>query len=100
MAFPPPSFSGEGDPSGWLEKNKFPKGLVVSLRPGGQSLKAKIEQLRADGWTNVKAGIGRTRGFAEVLADHRIEVVIVPEPEKGELPKKAKAVKEWKDVRK
>jgi hypothetical protein len=92
---------GDGDdPREWLAKNKFPQGLTVGLRPGAKSLEARIEQLRADGWTNLKAGIGQTRGFAEVLAEHRIEVVIVPEPGTGELPKKAKAVKEWKEVRK
>ena len=56
--------------------------------------------LRADGWTNVKAGIDKSRTFAEVLVTHRMEVVLVPEPDKGEVPKKAKAVKEWKDIRK
>lgn len=91
--------SVEGNPRAWLEKNNFPRGLVVSLPMGAQSLKAKIEQLRAAGWINIKAGIGRTKGFADVLVEHRIEVVLVPKPAKGELPKKVKTVKEWKDVR-
>jgi hypothetical protein len=84
----------------WLAQHKFPRGLFMTVSPGEQALGEKIDQLRAGGWTNVKAGIGRTRAFAEVLATARIEVVIVPELEKGDLPKKVKTVKEWKDVRK
>ena len=84
----------------WLAQHKFPSGLSMTVNPGEQALGAKIDQLRADGWTNVKAGIGKSRAFADVLVAHRVDVVIVPEPDKGELPKKAKAVKEWKDIRK
>ena len=84
----------------WLTRHKFPSGLLMTVRPGEQVLGAKIDQLRADGWTNVKAGIGKSRAFADVLVTHRVDVVIVPVPDKGDLPKKAKAVKEWKDVRK
>jgi len=84
----------------WLARHKFPRGLAMTVRPGKQALGAKIDQLRADGWTNVKAGIGRSKAFADVLVAHRMDVVIVPEPDKGGLPKKAKTVKEWKDIRK
>jgi len=91
---------GKKDVREWLARHKFPSGLSMTVSPGEQALGAKIDQLRADGWTNVKAGIGRSRAFAEVLVTHRMEVVLVPEPDKGELPKKAKAVKEWKDIRK
>ena len=84
----------------WLAQHKFPSGLSMTVNPGEQALGTKIDQLRADGWTNVKAGIGRSKAFAEVLVAHRMDVVIVPEPDKGELPKKAKAVKGWKDIRK
>jgi hypothetical protein len=83
----------------WLARHKFPRGLSVRVDPGRRGLGEKIDQLRADGWKNVKAGIGRDLAFAEVLVEHRMEVVIVPAPERGELPKKAKAVKTWKDVR-
>lgn len=93
-------FSDKTDVRDWLAQHKFPSGLSIALRPGEQALAAKIDQLRADGWTNVKAGIGKSRAFAEVLVTHRMEVVLVPEPDKGEVPKKAKAVKEWKDIRK
>ena len=84
----------------WLARHKFPRGLSMTASPGEQALGGKIDRLRADGWSNVKAGIGRRTEFAEVLVGRRIEVVIVPEPDKGELPKKARAVKEWKEVRK
>lgn len=91
---------GGKDMREWLARHKFPRGLWVTVDPGERALGEKIEQLRADGWTNVKAGIGRTLAFAEVLAGRRMEVVIVPEPETGDLPKKAKTVKEWKEIRK
>lgn len=93
-------FSDTTDVREWLAQHKFPSGLSMRVSPGEQALAAKIDQLRADGWTNVKAGIGKSRAFADVLVAHRMDVVIVPEPDKGELPKKAKAVKEWKEVRK
>jgi hypothetical protein len=84
----------------WLAQHKFPSGLWIKIGQGERVLGARIDQLRADGWTNVKAGIGRSRAFAAVLVDRRVDVVIVPVPEKGDLPKKAKAVKEWKEIRK
>jgi len=95
-----PFSDGQKDVREWLTRHKFPRGLSIAVRPGEQALAAKIDQLRTDGWTNVKAGIGRSRAFAEILVAHRMEVVLVPEPDKGEVPKKAKAVKEWKEVRK
>lgn len=88
------------DPRAWLARHKFPRGLWVTIGAGERALGEMIEQLRADGWTNVKVGIGRTLAFAEVLVAHRLDVVLVPEPEKGDLPKKAKAAKEWKEIRK
>lgn len=83
----------------WLARHKFPRGLAVTVDPGKAGLGDKIDQLRANGWKNVKAGIGRRMEFAEVLVEHRMEVVLVPEPDRGELPKKARAVKTWKEVR-
>ena len=84
----------------WLARHKFPRGLSMAVNSGDRALGAKIDQLRADGWKNVKAGIGRSQVFAEVLVEHRMDVVIVFKPDKGALPKKAKAAKDWKEVRK
>jgi len=92
-------FSDTTDMRGWLARHKFPSGLTMTVNPGERTLGARIDQLRADGWTNVKTGIGKSRVFADVLVAHRVEVVIVPVPDKGDLPKKAKAVKTWKEVR-
>lgn len=94
-----PIGGNQGDAREWLARHKFPRGLSMIVKSGNKALGAKIDQLRADGWKNVKAGIGRSRAFAEVLVEHRMDVVIVPEPDKGDLPKKAKAVKEWKEIR-
>ncbi|MGZ9189503.1 MAG: hypothetical protein ACXW39_05545 [Nitrospira sp.] len=82
----------------WLETHKFPAGFVMTSASG--DLNAAIEAVKQGGWTTMKTGIGRTRSFAETLLHHRMEVVVVPELLKGELPRKAKAAKEWKEVRK
>jgi hypothetical protein len=94
-----PGVGRPDDVRAWLATHKFPRGLTVTVNPGERALGEKIDQLRADGWTNVKAGIGRHKKFAEVLVAHRLDAVIVPVPDKGDLPKKAKAVKEWKEIR-
>lgn len=83
----------------WLRKHGFPQGLTVGLPAGPAALASKIEQMRADGWDNLKAGVGRTRDFAEVLLEHRMRVVIVPEPERGDFPRKVKMAKDWREVR-
>ncbi|MCC6144956.1 MAG: hypothetical protein IT368_14210 [Candidatus Hydrogenedentes bacterium] len=82
----------------WLETHKFPAGFVAPPVPGG--LSATLDSLRNDGWTTMKSGIGRTRAFADLLLQHRMEVVVVPELPKGELPRKAKSAKDWTEVRK
>lgn len=94
------SASDSTDMRKWLAQHKFPNGLWMAIGRGERILGAKIDKLRADGWTNVKAGIGKSRTFADVLTAHRVDVVIVPAPGKGDLPKKAKVVKEWKEIRK
>jgi hypothetical protein len=59
-----------------------------------------LDELKKEGWTAMKNGIGRTTDFAAVLLERRMEPVLVPEPSKREIPRKAKTAKEWKDVRK
>jgi hypothetical protein len=82
----------------WLESHKFPVGFVVAPQSG--DLNASIESFKQAGWTTMKTGIGRTRAFADTLLRQRMEVVVVPGLPKGELPRKAKAAKDWKEVRK
>jgi len=85
----------------WLLDHQFPAGLVIMLRPGAETLAQKIDEMRAEGWDNLHAGIGRTREFAEVLLAHRMGAVILPPSEKDlDLPRKAKVVKTWKEIRK
>ena len=48
----------------------------------------------------MKSGVGRSRSFAEALLHERMEVVVVPELPKGEVSRKAKMAKDWKEVRK
>jgi hypothetical protein len=85
----------------WLRRHRFPTGLVLTINPGESALSAKIEEMRAEGWDNLKAGIGRTREFAEALAALRMVVVIIPASSRDEeVPKKAFLAKDWKEVRK
>lgn len=84
----------------WLSTQNFPTGYVLVLPPGDQALGATLDELHAAGWKTLKMGIGRTATFAEAFLQRRLEAVIVPEPVKGEVPRKAKVAKEWKEVRK
>jgi hypothetical protein len=84
----------------WLKRHGLPIGLLMVVKPGRAFLGEFIDSLRREGWGNLKAGIGRTRDFAEVLVDRRLQAVILPASTKDEdLPRKARAVKDWKEVR-
>jgi len=82
----------------WLAEHGFPVGYVlVSASP--EAFGPKLDELRSAGWTTIKIGIGRTKQFAEVFVQRRLDAVMVPEPPKGEAPRKARVAKNWKDVR-
>lgn len=84
----------------WLRKHKFPVGFTKAIKPGPEALTELIEELKEGGWDNVNAGIGRAPDFAEVLVKNRIQVVILPEGDQDvEFPRRAKIVKNWKEVR-
>ena len=84
----------------WLKDQKFPVGHIVVLPSNPEAFGAKLDELHAAGWTTLKIGVGRTKAFAEAFLQRRLDAVMVPEPAKGEAPRKAKVAKEWKDVRK
>lgn len=84
----------------WLKLHKFPTGYVLVVRDGEQAFGTAIDALHAGGWKTVKTGIGRTKAFAEAFLQRRLDAVMVPEPAKGEAPRKAKVAKEWKEIRK
>ena len=84
----------------WLKDQKFPVGHILVLPSGPEAFGAKLDELHAAGWKTLKLGVGRTKAFAEAFLQRRLEAVMVPEPAKGEAPRKAKVAKEWKDVRK
>lgn len=94
---PPAEIAAIGNVRRWLESHKFPPGFVA---PPSEGLGATLETFKQGGWATMKTGIVRTRSSAEMLLQHRFEVVVVPELPKGEMPRKAKAANEWKDVRK
>ena len=84
----------------WLKDQKFPVGHILVLPSDPEAFGAKLDELHAAGWKTLKIGVGRTKAFAEAFLQRRLEAVMVPEPAKGEVPRKAKVAKEWKDVRK
>lgn len=84
----------------WLKTNKFPTGYVMVLQPDAKAIGTKIDELHADGWKTIKTGIGRSKAFAEAFLQRRLDAIIVPEPTKGDVPRKAKVAKDWRDVRK
>lgn len=84
----------------WLKERKFPAGHILVLPSAAEAMGAKLDELHAAGWKTIKVGVGRTKAFAEAFLQRRLDAVMVPEPAKGEVPRKAKVAKEWKDVRK
>ena len=85
----------------WLKRHKFPTGYVLTLPViDTNTMGTKIDELHAAGWRTVKVGVGRSKGFAEAFLQRRLEAIMVPEPSKGEVPRKAKVAKDWKEVRK
>ncbi len=84
----------------WLKDQKFPVGHILVLPSNTEAFGVKLDELHAAGWKTLKIGVGRTKAFAEAFLQRRLEAVMVPEPAKGEAPRKAKVAKEWKDVRK
>ncbi len=83
----------------WLKKHKFPTGYLLTLPADPNALGAKIDELHAAGWKTVKVGIGRSKAFAEAFLQRRLEAIMVPEPAKSDMPRKAKVAKDWKEVR-
>ena len=84
----------------WLKDQQFPVGHIVVLASSPEALGAKLDEMHAAGWKTLKIGVGRTKAFAEAFLQRRLDAVMVPEPAKGEAPRKAKVAKEWKEVRK
>jgi hypothetical protein len=93
-------FQSSAEAREWLKSHKFPTGYVLALPVDTDALGGKIDELHADGWRTVKVGIGRSKVFAEAFLQRRLDVIMMPEPSKGEVPRKAKVAKDWKEVRK
>lgn len=84
----------------WLKEHKFPAGYVLPLSTDSKALGTKIDEFHDAGWKTVKTGIGRSKPFIEAFLQRRLDAIMVPEPTKGDVPRKAKVAKDWKDVRK
>jgi hypothetical protein len=92
-------FQASTEARDWLKRHKFPTGTVLTVSADANALGTKIEELHEAGWRTVKIGIGRSKAFAEAFLQRRLEAIIVPEPSKGDVPRKAKVAKDWKEVR-
>ena len=84
----------------WLKDQKFPVGHILVLSSDPKALGKTLDEMHAAGWRTLKIGVGRTKAFTEAFLQRRLDAVMVPEPAKGEVPRKAKVAKGWKDVRK
>lgn len=93
-------FSMSDDARNWLAVHNFPSGFVLPLPSDEDAIGVKIDELHEAGWKTIKTGIGRSKAFTEAFLRRRLEAIVVPEPAKGEVPRKAKVAKDWKDVRK
>ncbi|MBI3604126.1 MAG: hypothetical protein HY205_06720 [Nitrospirae bacterium] len=95
----------DGAPSGederaWLRQHRLPPGFLVMVPSGQAALAGLIDRMRAEGWDNLKGGVGRTAEFASVLVEHRMDAVLISVSKDEPLPKKAYVAKDWKEVRK
>ena len=93
-------FQATAEARDWLKAYRFPTGYVMVLPPDANALGAKVDEFHAAGWKTIKTGVGRSPTFAEAFLQRRLDAIIVPEPTKGDIPRKAKVAKDWKEVRK
>lgn len=93
-------FQKSAEARDWLKSHKLPTGYILALPADANALGAKIDEFHAAGWKTIKTGVGRSKAFAEAFLQRRLDAIMVPEPTKGEVPRKAKVAKDWKDVRK
>jgi len=93
-------FQKSAEARDWLKRHKLPTGYILALPADTSALGARIDEFHAAGWKTIKTGVGRSKAFAEVFLQRRLDAIMVPEPTKGEVPRKAKVAKDWKDVRK
>jgi hypothetical protein len=84
----------------WLKTQKFPTGYVMAISPDTKALGTKLDEFHTAGWKTMKVGVGRSKAFAEVFLQRRLDAIMVPEPSKGDVPRKVKVAKDWKEVRK
>ncbi|MGQ0554601.1 MAG: hypothetical protein ACT4PN_01470 [Nitrospiraceae bacterium] len=92
-------FQKSAEARDWLKRHKLPTGYILALPADTNALGAKIDEFHAAGWKTIKTGVGRSKAFAEAFLQRRLDAIMVPEPTKGEVPRKAKVAKDWKDVR-
>ncbi len=84
----------------WLKEHEFPPGFPMVIKEDKGDLDQTIEDFQEKGWDNIKAGIGRTREFAQAFAERRIKVIILSESGKDRnYPRKTRWATDWVEVR-
>lgn len=84
----------------WLKEHQFPAGFPMVIKREKRDLDKTIEDFKQKGWDNIKAGIGRTREFAQAFAERRIKVIILSESGKDRnYPRKTRWTTDWVEVR-
>jgi hypothetical protein len=93
-------FVVSADTRTWLATHKFPVGFVLTIPAGADALGAKLDELHEAGWKTIKTGIGRSKTFVETFLHRRLDAIMMINSSSGDVPRKAKVAKDWKDVRK
>ena len=87
------------DAHAWLAEHAFPSGPVFMLQSGPQAFASKIEEWREDGWTNVRAGIGRNAVSAQAYVDLDLHAVMVlDEDDHDDVPEGVSVASDWNDL--
>ena len=84
----------------WLTTHRFPPGVVLPVSHTTAGLEELIIRLKAAGWDNLKAGVGRTPMFAQALVAQRLTVAVVADESRETYPRRARRAKDWKTARK
>jgi hypothetical protein len=92
-------FQKSAEARDWLKRHKLPTGYILALSADTSALGARIDEFHLAGWKTIKTGVGRSKAFVEAFLQRRLDAIMVPEPTKGEVPRKAKVAKDWKEVR-
>jgi hypothetical protein len=89
----------------WLNSQDFPAApLLVWSSPAGpdegaERFAERLQEIRDNGWKNIRAGITRSAAEAEALTGMKIKTIVMAEEDEDlALPKGAKTTGNWKSI--